>query len=112
MSPYNIKTVAGDILNQTFTFTNADNTPIDLTIYDDIVMQVRKKPGEAIESSGSLGDSDFSIGGVGNNELTINLQMPLVSGTYQYDIEFIGQGIRETKIGGYIYVRPQITIVE
>ena len=39
---YHIKTTAGDIYAQTFTWNSEDGEPIDLSIYTDIKMQIKQ----------------------------------------------------------------------
>ena len=115
----NLKSVAGDILELTMKLYNGNAEitpieeliPIDLTAYTNIVMQVRKKPNDPIVAEAELGDG-LTVGGVDNNELYLNIQMPTTSGNYMYDIEFSATNVRETLIRGILVILPQITIIE
>ena len=106
---HNITAVAGDIYSRSLKFTDNNDLPIDLSIYTEIEMQVRKNPGSPVLASATLSDGDFVISGDDNEYLEINIQVPTTPGSYKYDIEFTGTNIKETLIGGSFVVKPQIT---
>lgn len=109
----NIHVVQGDILARTFTFTDTDTgDPYDLSIYTEVKMQIRKKPGTILIAEGSLTDGQFAITGDDNNVLEmdgITIPEDTTAGVYMYDIEFSATDIRETLIRGRIIVQEQIT---
>ena len=102
---------AGTKWNQTLTFNNADGTPLDLSQYDEIHIQVRKKPGMEVVMEGLLTENTLSVTGVGNNNLNIvGLQCPDEPGSYNYDIDFISVSSLDSLIYGHISIVDQITI--
>lgn len=113
MSIATIKVKQGDILARTFTFTDADTgDPYDLSIYTEIRMQIRKKPGTALIAEGSLTDGNFAVSGADDNILTMDgilIPEDTEQGVYLADIEFSATGIRETTDNIRIIVKEQIT---
>jgi hypothetical protein len=109
-----LRAVQGDKWAWTAAFTNDDDTPYDLTIYDEIQMQIRKKPGTEVIASGSLGGGEFAVIGEDDNVLSLeDVQIPDdVKGLYMFDVEFIATGIHETLMRGTVNIVEQITIVE
>lgn len=109
-SRYNIKITAGDTLGRTFTFTDTNDDPIDISVYDEINMQVREEAGSVVVAEATLENGMFSVSGASNNVLTLNnLPMPSTPGKYKYDIEFVTATTRRTMIGGVILIKEQIT---
>lgn len=108
-----LQAVQGDKWAWTATFTNDDDTPYDLSIYDEIQMQIRKKPGATVIASGTLTDGEFAIAGEDQNILSLeNVDIPAdVKGVYQFDVEFIATDIHETLIRGTVNIVEQITDV-
>ncbi len=106
--------VQGDKWAWTATFTNDDDTPYDLSIYDEIQMQIRKKPGATVIASGTLTGGEFAIAGEDENILSLeNVDIPAdAKGVYQFDVEFIATDIHETLIKGLVNIVEQITNVE
>jgi hypothetical protein len=109
-----MRAVQGDKWAWSATFTNDDDTPYDLSIYDEIQMQIRKKPGSEVIASGTLTGGEFGIGGEDQNILSLeNVDIPAdVKGVYQFDVEFIATDIHETLIRGTVTIMEQITDVE
>jgi hypothetical protein len=109
-----LRAVQGDKWAWTAAFTNDDDTPYDLTVYDEIQMQIRKKPGMEVIASGSLGGGEFAVIGEDDNVLSLeDVQIPDdVKGLYMFDVEFIATGIHETLIRGSVNIVDQITVVE
>jgi len=109
-----LRAVQGDKWAWTATFTNDDDTPYDLTIYDEIQMQIRKKPGTEVIASGSLTGGEFAVIGDDDNVLSLeDVQLPDdAKGLYMFDVEFIATGIHETLLRGTVNIVEQITIVE
>ena len=108
---YNISVVAGDTLDRTFTFVDANDDPKDLTGYTEIKLQMREVAGSEVVAEATLTGGLFTIAGAGNNILTLTgLDIPEVPGKYRYDIQFSNVNQRHTLIAGVIFVKSQITI--
>lgn len=122
---YNLRVTQGDIIARTMTFKDkVTGDPYDLSIYNAIKMQIRKKPGSTVIAEGSLDDGNFEVSGVDNNILEIkNIYIPenTITGVYLYDIEFSNvynpeaslwapDSIKDTLISGTITITAQITV--
>jgi hypothetical protein len=119
-----MKVTQGDIISRTMTFTDqATGDPYDLSIYDVIKMQVRKRPGSDVIAEGSLEDGNFEVSGADNNVFEIkNIYIPAdtPAGVYLYDIEFSNvdtgeslwapTSIKDTLVSGTITITAQITV--
>jgi hypothetical protein len=103
--------VQGDKWAWSATFNNDDDSPYDLSIYDEIQMQIRKKSGSEVIASGTLTGGEFAIAGEDQNILSLeNVDIPSdVKGVYQFDIEFIAEDVHETLIRGTLPIVEQIT---
>jgi hypothetical protein len=110
----NLQAVQGDNWMWTATFLDDADDPIDLTVYSDVKMQVRKKPGTTVVAEASLSGNGFSIIGVDDNVLSLDeCALPTdVTGVYQFDVELIDAGNVETVIRGTLNILPEITILE
>jgi len=107
---YNISIVAGDTLDRTFTFVDANDDPKDLSGYTEIKLQMREASGSDVVAEATLTGGWFTVSGVGNNILTLTgLDMPDTEGKYRYDIQFSNSAQRHTLIAGVIFVKSQIT---
>ena len=108
-----IEVVAGDIWRRPYRFTNSDGvTPIDLSIYTEIAMQVRKGPGTAVVASGSLTGGEITVSGTDHNVVILSeITMPDVVGLYKTDIEFTYTGVRHTLVRLLINIVEQITTI-
>ena len=94
---YHIHTKIGQTLTLAMEFyeDEAETIPWDLSIYDDIQMQVRKKAGSDPVLFASLDTGEFIISGAGDNILTLVLEIvgvDLLPGVYKYDYDFIKSG--------------------
>ena len=109
-----MRAVQGDKWAWSATFTNDDNTPYDLSIYDEIQMQIRKKPGSEVIASGTLTGGEFAIAGEDQNILSLeNVDLPSdAKGVYQFDVEFLAEDVHETLIRGTVTILEQITDIE
>ena len=109
----NLKTVQGDNWAWTATFVDDADDPIDLTIYDDVQMEIRKKPGSTVIASAYLTSNDFSIIGTDSNVLSLNnCYIPDdVQGVYQFDVQLVLAGQVETVIRGTLNILPEITVL-
>lgn len=109
----NLKTVQGDNWAWTATFVDDADDPIDLTIYDDVQMEIRKKPGSTVIASAYLTGNDFSIIGTDNNVLSLDTcYIPDdVQGVYQFDVQLVLAGQVETVIRGTLNILPEITVL-
>jgi hypothetical protein len=110
----NLEAVQGDNWMWTANFVDDDDDPIDLTVYSDVKMQVRKKPGSTVVAEASLTGNGFSIIGEDDNVLSLDeCALPTdVTGVYQFDVELIDAGKVETVIRGTVNILPEITILE
>ena len=107
----NLQTVQGDNWSWTATFVDDADDPIDLTIYDDIQMEIRKKPGAEVIADSFLTSNGFSVIGADNNILSLDeCYIPTdVQGVYQFDVQFIIAGNAETLLRGTLNILPEIT---
>lgn len=82
---YNVKIWRNDSWAQTFALL-ADTTPIDLSGCT-ILIQVRPTPSSAsVVLELTTDDSSIGIGGVDNNQITLNKIVGVAAGTYVYDM--------------------------
>lgn len=82
---YNVKIWRNDSWAQTFALL-ADTTPIDLSGCT-ILIQVRPTPTSAsVVLELTTDDSSIGIGGVDNNQITLNKIVNVAAGTYVYDM--------------------------
>ena len=108
----NLQAVQGDNWMWSATFLDDADDPIDLTVYSDVKMQVRKKPGTTVVAEASLSGNGFSIIGADNNVLSLDecILPEDVTGIYQFDVELNTAGLGETVIRGTVNILPEITI--
>lgn len=108
-----LQAVQGDLWAWSATFLNDDDTPYDLSIYTEIQMQIRKKPGSEPVAFGSLTGGEFTVNGADWNILSLeNVYIPEdIKGVYQFDVEFLATDIHETLIRGTVNIVEQITQV-
>ena len=106
---YDIDTYQGDTLGLALTLVDSASAAISLATAT-VKLQVRKHPGAPVKLELPEGDG-ITVGGAGNNVVTISKLITLLPGDYRYDLEatFSGGGVR-TYVGGSFTVRPQITI--
>lgn len=102
---------AGGKFNQSIIFTDSNDVPIDLTFYDLIRFQCRKKPTTDIIMHASTEDSSITITGDGNNILNIvGVDIPNIPGKYKYDLDFVkGDTINDSYFYGMIIITSQIS---
>lgn len=82
---YNVKIWRNDSWAQTFALL-ADTTPIDLSGCT-ILIQVRPTPTSAsVVLELTTDDSSIGIGGIDNNQITLNKIVDVAAGTYVYDM--------------------------
>jgi hypothetical protein len=82
---YNVKIWRNDSWAQTFALL-ADTTPIDLS-GSTILIQVRPTPTSSVVALELTSeDSSIGIGGVDNNQITLNKIVDVAAGTYVYDM--------------------------
>lgn len=107
---YNIQTYLDDTLDMSFQFNdNADvPAPIDLSTAT-LKMQVRKKPGDPVLFEATEADG-ITIGGVGNNIVTISKICDAPAGVYVWDLQAtFASGIVRTYLAGSFTVTADIT---
>ena len=107
----NLQVVQGDNWAWTATFADDADDPIDLSVYDDIQMEIRKKPGAEVIADAFLTNNGFSLIGTDSNILSLDeCYIPTdVQGVYQFDVQFILAGNAETLIRGTVNILPEIT---
>lgn len=82
---YNVKIWRNDSWAQTFAIL-ADTTPIDLS-GSTILIQVRPTPSSTeVALTLTTDDSSIGIGGVDNNQITLNKIVDVAAGAYVYDM--------------------------
>lgn len=97
-----------------YTLVDETETPIDLTIYDNIKMELRRGTNRRTMLIGTftIGDG-LTIGGDNNNELVINypttITDELSTGKYYRDIRFVSGSDVQTLLEGVIIVTENIT---
>jgi hypothetical protein len=106
---YNIKIWRNDSWMQTFALL-ADDTPISLTGCT-IVVQVRTSadaPTAALTLSTTSGG--VTIGGINNNQITLNKVVDIAAGSYVYDmnVRFPSNEVK-TYLWGTFFVQEDIT---
>ncbi len=106
---YNIQIWQNDTWSQVLTLT-ANLVPISL-VGADVKIQIRKKPNSTnaeltlTETNGAI-----TVGGVNNNQITINYKITIASGTYVYDMTVLfPNGNEKTYIWGNFIVYEDIT---
>ena len=106
---YNVKLWRNDTWSQTFRVL-ADTTPVVLTGCE-IEIQVRKTASSATaELTLSTTDGSISIGGIDNNQITLNKIMAVAADNYVYDmnVKFLSGEVK-TYIWGTLLVQEDIT---
>ena len=105
----------GDTQEIILAFTDPDdsNNPVDLSVYNEIKMQIKKTSNGAAELELTL-ISGLTVSGVDNNILTIDItstQAELVAGPYKYDIEgtITADDFVRTLVGGSFVLSQDIT---
>ena len=100
----------GMVWNQEMQFSDYLNNPIDLSQYTEIHLQCRFKKGADVIFEAKLSTGEFTVSGVDNDTLTINVAIPDSSqGSYQYDVDFIATDVNDCYLKGAIIITPQIT---
>jgi hypothetical protein len=106
---YNIQIWQNDTWSQVLTLT-ANLVPISL-VGADVKIQIRKKPNSTTaeltltETNGAI-----TVGGVNNNQITINYKITIAAGTYVYDMTVLfPNGNEKTYIWGNFIVYEDIT---
>jgi hypothetical protein len=106
---YNVQIWRNDTWAQVFAIT-ANNVAVDLS-GSTITIQVRKTANASIiDLSLSTVDSTITIGGVSNNQITLNKKVTIAAGSYLYDMNVaFPSGEVKTYIWGTFFVQEDIT---
>lgn len=104
----NISLYQGDSTNITLTFTDVNDAPIDLT-GKAFKMQVSRVHTSKVLKNFAIG-TGLTIGGAGNNILTVNPLNDLERGDYVFDIQFTESGIVTTWFYGNIAIKQEVTV--
>ena len=107
---YNIQIWRNDTWSQVFLLT-ANEVPISL-VGAEVEIQVRKKPNSdnAELTLTELAGGGITVGGVNNNQITVNKQVTIAAGTYVYDmVVLFPNGNEKTYIWGNFIVYEDIT---
>jgi hypothetical protein len=107
---YNIQIWRNDTWSQVFLLT-ANTVPINLTGAE-VEIQVRKRPNsETAELTlTELAGGGITVGGVNNNQITLNKQVDIAAGSYVYDMAILfPNGNEKTYIWGNFIVYEDIT---
>jgi hypothetical protein len=106
---YNVQIWRNDSWSQIFTII-ADSVPVNLTGCT-ITIQVRKTASAStIDLTLSTSDSSITIGGVSNNQITLNKKVTIAAGSYLYDMNVsFPSGVVKTYVWGSFFVQEDIT---
>lgn len=106
---YNISIWRNDTWSQVMVIT-ANEVPVDLT-GSEVEIQVRKKPNSTdAEMTLTENNGGITVGGVNNNQITINYPVDIAAGTYVYDmVVLFPNGNEKTYIWGNFIVYEDIT---
>jgi tRNA threonylcarbamoyladenosine modification (KEOPS) complex Pcc1 subunit len=120
MKPSSLNTkniIKGDTFTELFIFTDASGTPYDLTIYDDIAMDIRRTPNERGDAVASLKLNDgITIDGSVGNRLVIRVSAEdtngMRSGIHYRDVRVVLGDSVNTILSGQLVVYDNITKIE
>jgi len=105
---YNVQIWRNDSWAQTFSITSND-VAVDLSGCT-ILIQVRTKPTSTDVALSLATGTSITIGGVGNNEITLNKVVDIAAGNYVYDMNVtFPSGLVKTYIYGTFLVQEDIT---
>jgi hypothetical protein len=106
---YNISIWRNDTWSQVMVIT-ANTVPVSL-VGADVEIQVRKKPNSTdAEMTLTETNGGITVGGVNNNQITINYPVDIAAGTYVYDMVVVfPNGNEKTYIWGNFIVYEDIT---
>jgi hypothetical protein len=106
---YNISIWRNDTWSQVMVIT-ANEVPVSL-IGAEVEIQVRKKPNSTdAEMTLTEQNGGITVGGVNNNQITINYPVDIAAGTYVYDMVVVfPNGNEKTYIWGNFIVYEDIT---
>jgi hypothetical protein len=106
---YNISIWRNDTWSQVMVIT-ANDVPVSL-VGSEVEIQVRKKPNsDTAEMTLTEQNGGITVGGVNNNQITINYPVDIAAGTYVYDMVVVfPNGNEKTYIWGNFIVYEDIT---
>lgn len=106
---YNISIWRNDTWSQVMVIT-ANDVPVSL-VGAEVEIQVRKKPNSTdAEMTLTENNGGITVGGVNNNQITINYPVDIAAGTYVYDmVVLFPNGNEKTYIWGNFIVYEDIT---
>jgi hypothetical protein len=106
---YNISIWRNDTWSQVMVIT-ANEVPVSL-VGAEVEIQVRKKPNSTdAEMTLTETNGGITVGGVNNNQITINYPVDIAAGTYVYDMVVVfPNGNEKTYIWGNFIVYEDIT---
>lgn len=106
---YNISIWRNDTWSQVMVIT-ANDVPVSL-VGAEVEIQVRKKPNSTdAEMTLTETNGGITVGGVNNNQITINYPVDIAAGTYVYDmVVLFPNGNEKTYIWGNFIVYEDIT---
>jgi hypothetical protein len=106
---YNISIWRNDTWSQVMVIT-ANEVPVSL-VGSEVEIQVRKKPNsDTAEMTLTEQNGGITVGGVNNNQITINYPVDIAAGTYVYDMVVVfPNGNEKTYIWGNFIVYEDIT---
>lgn len=106
---YNVQIWRNDTWAQVFAIS-ANDVPVNLS-GSTITIQVRKTAtASSIDLSLSTADSSITIGGVNNNQITLNKKVTIAAGSYLYDMNVaFPSGEVKTYVWGTFFVQEDIT---
>ena len=106
---YNISIWRNDTWSQVMVIT-ANEVPVSL-VGSEVEIQVRKKPNSTdAEMTLTEQNGGITVGGINNNQITINYPVDIAAGTYVYDMVVVfPNGNEKTYIWGNFIVYEDIT---
>jgi hypothetical protein len=103
----------GDTFEETFLFTDEDDNQIDLTVYEEIQMDIRKgtNVNQDLIYSATLSGGDITVLNINQLDIEISATETATwtTGTYYRDIKFTDGTKVKTMVYGQVIIRENIT---
>lgn len=90
----------GKVINKVLKFTDADGNKITMTGYSDIIFRVQTTP---VVTEYSKSEGDITVANI--NEVTLNFEVNIDAGEYDYSLNCVTPVGEEQKIYGKLNVK-------